>query len=411
MDAQLTLTPSQLRQLAIACQGLTGQPAQPTRDDMLSAIQQIRCVQLDPINVIARSPLLVLWSRLGNYDPADLDHLLWQDRALFEYWAHAASIVLAEDFPIFQHHMLNHKGGGGAWAQRFREWVEANESFKQFILDELSERGPLFVDEIEDRSEVPWPSSSWGSGRSTPLMLDWLWMRGHVTVTYRDGNGFGLRKQWGLLKHQLPGWTDHRPLPEEEVVRLATERALRALGAGRLRDVKNYFTRGRYPGLAKTLKKLEQEGLIQPITIAQNGQAWSDTWYAHIATLPLIEAIQRGDWQGQTVLLSPFDNLIADRDRTERLFDFHYRIEIYVPAAKREYGYYSMPILHQDRLIGRLDPKVDRQNNHLVINSFHLEPEVTLDPPTARAVEDSIQALAAFVGAETIEYPAGCPIG
>ncbi len=411
MTTHLTLTPTDLRHLALSSQGLASQPAAPTRDDMLAAIRQIRCVQLDPINAVARSPLLVLWSRLGAYDEADLNALLWDDRALFEYWAHAASIVLAEDFPIFQRHMVDYKLGNGKWAQNFGQWVDANDAFRQYVLDELGERGPLYSDQIEDRTEVPWESSGWSSGKSATRMLDYLWLSGQTTVTNRKGAGFGLRKQWGLLEHQLPGWVDHEVWPEERVVADATQKALRPLGAGRLRDIKNYFVRNRYPSLPETLDHLIEEGVVHPATIVGDDGEWPDTWYIHNDSLPLLAQIQRGEWQGQTVLLSPFDNLIADRDRTELLFDFYYRIEIYVPKAKREYGYYSMPILHGDRLIGRLDPKLDRKTNVLAINAFHLEPGVTLDAASRTAVEATIDQLAAFVGAETITYPPDSPVG
>jgi uncharacterized protein len=402
----ITLSPQDVRRLAVAAQRLEAPAARPTRADILDTIRQITCVQIDPINVVARTQLLVPYSRLGAYDPAELESLLWEDKALFEYWAHAASIVLTDDYPLFQYQMRNRKRSNGAWAQRYYEWLEANHSFRQFILDELEQRGPLFADEIEDRAELDWPHQGWGHGNHIIMMLEHLWVHGQVTVTGRDGNGYGLKKQWGLMAHQLPQWQAHEPLPAREVVRRAVERALPALGVGRLRDIRNYFTRNHYPGLAGVLAELEAEERIQQVTVRGDNGDWPDSWYIHRDTLPLLERLQAGEWRPQTVLLSPFDNLIADRDRTELLFDFFYRVEIYVPAAKRQYGYYTMPVLHGDRLIGRIDPKMDRRNSRLIVNAIHLEPDVKSNAATRRAIKGAIERLATFLGAAEINYPA-----
>jgi uncharacterized protein YcaQ len=397
---QLTLTPDEARRLSVAAQRLEAPPVAPSRAMMLDTIRQITCVQLDPINAVARSPLLVLYSRLGpGYNTADLEGLLWEDRALFEYWAHAASIVLADDFPLFQRRMQRQDRSNSAVSRRYWQWYAGNAAFRQYILDEMRTRGPLFANELEDRAEVTWDSSGWSSNRSVTMMIERLWLDGEVTVTRRDGDGFGLKKQWGLMEHQLPAWTDHVPWTEERVVRQAVERALPALGAGRLRDIRNYFTRGEYPALAKALAGLRADGRILEAAVGD----WPGPWYLHVDTLPLLERLRGGGWRPQTVLLSPFDNLIADRDRTELLFDFFYRIEIYVPAAKRQYGYYVMPILHGDRLIGRVDSKMDRAANVLIVNAIHMEPGHALTGDTGAAVEAAIGDLAQFLGADTAD--------
>lgn len=401
--AALTLTPQDARRLNIACQRLEAPLPNPTRADLLDTIRQITCLQIDPINVVARTQLLVPFSRLGRYDPAGLETLLWDDRALFEYWAHAASIVLSEDYPFFRPHMDAWKPSGGVWGERYKAYIEANRSFRQRILAELAARGPLFADEFESEADDPWPHKSrWGGGKDIGNLLEYLWFRGRVTVTRREGNGYGLKKQWGLMAHQLGGRV-HEPIPDRpELTRRAVERAMRALGPARTQDVRRYFTRFQYPDLPKVIKGLADEGVIQPVEIAGDDGPWPGRWYLHNDLRAELQRVRR-DWRPQTVLLSPFDNLIADRDRTERLFDFVYRVEIYVPAAKRQYGYYVMPVLHGDRLIGRVDPKMDRQTNRLIINAIHLEPGVDADE-TQRPIEEAIESLAAFLGAEAIDY-------
>ena len=401
----LTLTLQEARRLAVAAQRLEAPQPNPTKADILDTIRQITCLQLDPINVVARTQLLVLFSRLGSYNVADLESLLWDDKALFEYWAHAASIVLADDFAIFRPQMIHREPSNNVWRQRVHDYWVANEGFRGRILSEMAARGPLFAEEIASQADVAWVyGNTWGSGKDIGIILDMMWWRGYVTVTRRAGNGYGLKKQWGLMEHQLGDRIHEPPVERAVLVRRAADRALLALGPARLRDVRRYFTRHTYPGLNAALAALEADGVIQKVAIRDGGD-WPGPWYLHRDLLSELERIRREEWQPQTVLLSPFDNLIADRDRTHLLFDFFYRIEIYTPPAKRQYGYYVMPILHGDRLIGRVDPKMDRQANRLVVHAVHLEPGVKLDEATRPAVMASIESLAAFLGGKSIEYP------
>lgn len=399
--AQLSLTPDEARRLAVAAQCLEAPQPAPTRAHMLDTIRQITCVQLDPINAVARNPLLILFSRLGNYDPADLYSLLWEDKALFEYWAHAASIVLTDDYPFFHDQMQDRDPGNGFWLEQYLTWLNANASFRQEILDEMRARGPLFAEEITAQAGMEWEFSGWSSGRAVTRMIDVMWTDGEVTVTRRTGDGFGTRKQWGLLEVQVPAAVGHTPWPVDEVVRRAAERSLLALGVGRLRDVRNYFIRNRYPNLQEALALLEAMGRIVPVTVGD----WPGPWYIHRDNLPLLERLRRGDWHPQTVLLSPFDNLIADRDRTELLFDFFYRIEIYVPAAKRQYGYYVMPILRGERLIGRVDLKMDRKAKTLQVNNIYTQPGYQLAGETKQAVYGALDSLGEFLAAEQVALP------
>jgi len=407
MTQPLTLPVAEARRLSIVAQQLEAPPAAPTKADLLDTIHRITCLQIDPINVVARTQLLVPFSRLGQYDPADLEVLLWDDKALFEYWAHAASIVLADDYPIFRPQMYQRQLAGGVWRERVNGWLEANEPFRRSILDELAERGPLYAEEITAQvAHVPWGyENNWGSSKDVGFMLEAMWLRGDVTVTRRSGNGFGLKKQWGLMEHQLGDRVYEPPVDRPLLVRQAVERALLALGVAQARDVKQYFTRHNYPGLPKALAELVAEGRVQRVAVRGDSGEWPGPWYLHNDLLPELERLRRGEWRPQTTLLSPFDNLIADRDRTERLFDFRYRIEIYTPAAKRQYGYYVMPILQGDRLIGRVDPKMDRQAKRLTINAIHLEPGVVFAGETRAAIEMAVESLATFLGATSVDYP------
>jgi uncharacterized protein YcaQ len=395
-----TLTPTDARRLAIVKQRLAGPRPTPDRAAVLDTVRDLGCLQLDPISAVARSHVLVLWSRLGFFDPSDLEALLWEERRLFEYWAHRASIVLTEDYPI--HHMLMRRYPSDRWAhsRRTRLWVKQNVALKRHVLARLRKDGPLRLRDFEDRSVVGWQSGGWTSGRNVDRMLDVLWTQGRVVVSGRIGND----KLWDLAERWLPEWTPRERLSEQEVVRRTAQRSLRALGVATARHIDNHFTIGRYPGLLPVLERLEKDGTVERVRIVDDGQAWPGTWYVHSEDLPHLERLGEGGWEPRTTLLSPFDNMIIDRSRTERLFGFHFRMEIYVPKSKRQFGYYVLPILHGDRLIGRIDPAFDRTREVLVVNALHPEEGWSMEGSTGRAVRAAIEELAGFLGAREVEY-------
>lgn len=395
-----TITPTIARRLAIQKQHLAGERPPPTSGGILDMTRDLGCLQLDPISAVARSHTLVVWSRVGNYDHAELNKLLWEERQLFEYWAHAASIVLSEDYAIHQTMMRKYAVGDSPWATRVRQWVEHNKALHDYMLGEITARGPLASRQLEEGGKIPreWVSSGWTSGRNVSRMLDYLWTKGLIAVAGRSGG----QKLWDLTERCLAQWINGHSLTEEEVVYQAAQKSLRALGVGRVQHVKVHYIRGRYPGLEKTLALLEQERRIVRVEIKDEAGALPGPWYIHADDVPLLERLLAGEWQPRTTLLSPFDNLICDRKRTELMFDFFYRIEIYVPKEKRQYGYYVLPILHGDRLIGRIDPTMNRKQKKLVINAVYAEP----DAPEAAgsAVRATIEELGTWLGAKEIEY-------
>jgi uncharacterized protein len=396
------ISPTIARRLAISRQRLCGPVPEPGAAGMLGVIRDLGCLQLDPISAVDRSHRLVLWSRLGAYDPTDLDVLLWQERRLFEYWAHVASIVLTEDYPI--HRLLMRTYGTGesrtASGKRLRTWVAENGDLRTRILDALAADGPLPARHFEDPSRTEWHSHGWTSGRSVSQMLDYLWTRGEIAVAGRQG----LTRLWDLAERWLPEWTPREELPEREIVRRAVARSLRALGVARARHIQIHFTRHRYPGLAQVLGELEAEGVVHRVGIGDGADALPGPWYVHTDDLVLLDRLEAGEWSPRTTLLSPFDNLIADRARTEILWGFRYRVEIYVPPARREYGYYVLPILHGDRLVGRLDPRMDRKKGTLHVGAVWAEPDPPADAGTAEAIADAVEDLAAFFGAGKVDY-------
>jgi uncharacterized protein YcaQ len=325
------------RRIAVRAQLLNG-----SATNLLDTVRRLGFLQIDPISSIATPQTLVLWSRLGEYDVAELDRLLWQDKKLFESGAFIRPI---EDYPLVLARMRRNRTGRYAWERRGMEFLETNARFKRHLLRELEQHGPLLSREIEADLMVSRDPSEWWGSRKVTLMLELLEGRGVVAVVGRQGK----QRRWDLAER----WYPHvDPPPLEEAERLLEEKHFRALGIRAARD-------GGW--------EIHPEADDRPVP-------------------------------ARTTFLSPFDRLIHDRDRMEALFGFRYRLEMYVPPAKREYGYYVLPILRGDRLIGRIDPVLDRKAGVLRVNSVHWEPgakPVSLDKP--------LRSLARWLGAGSIE--------
>lgn len=400
-----TISPTLARRLAITCQRLAGPRPRADADGILDLVRQLGCLQLDPTNVVAPSHRLVLWSRLGAYDPAALDTLRWEQRRLFEYWAHAASIVLTEDYPIHSRTMRDYARGESGWSRRFQQWIADNAALKRHVLTELRRHGPLPARSFEDRAARVWQSKGWTSGRNVERVLAYLWIIGTVVVAGRTAGA----RRWDLAKRWLPDWTPKDRWSRTEVVQRAAQRSLRALGVARASDIQRHFIRDRYPGLATVLQALVRSGAIVPVDVKDGSLAWPGTWYIHRDDLPLLDHLEGNGWQPRTTLLSPFDNLICDRPRTRLMFEFDFAIEIYVPAARRKYGYYALPILHGDQFVGRIDAALDRKRNDLMLRGIHVEDGAGIRSAGAAAAK-AISELATFVGAQTVT-PAGAVPG
>lgn len=379
----MKVSPAAIRRLAIRNQRLAG----PRAASLLETVRALGCLQLDPTNVVARNHLLVLFSRHGAFDETTFEKLAYEDRALFEYWAHEASYVLSEDLPIHRHYMRPPRG----WRTRLAAWWESEHEFRAHILERLAAEGPLRAREIEDRANVPWESTGWTNARNVARMLDLMWVRGVVGISRRDG----AQRLWDLMERCLPPDAPEEELSDEEVTRRAAPRAIRALGAARIPHIRAHFTRNRYPHLERVL---ETHPDLRRITVDGLG----DDWWIHVEDLETLDA----DFRGRTVLLSPFDNLLCDRARTEQLFGFTHRLEIYTPKAKRRWGYFVLPVLHGDRLVARADLAMDRKTNTLVALAVHAEPDAPRGKRLPQAIRRELERLAAWRGATALEVRA-----
>jgi uncharacterized protein YcaQ len=349
-------TKEQARRIAIRAQVLeSNRPS-----DLVSLVGRLTLLQIDPTAAIAPSADLVAWSRLGNsYRPDDLRQAVEVDRTLFEY---DATVRPIRDLGLFL--------AGASQRptyERTRQWLEANDRFRRDILKRLRTDGPLTSREIPDTSVVPWPSSGWTNNRNTTQMLEVLMLRGEVAISGRVGR----ERVWDLPERVYPA--DLEIPTVEEATRLRNERRLASLGIAR----------------AKT-----RATPVEPVDVGEAGEpaeveGVKGRWRVDPASL--------GDeFTGRTALLSPFDRLIHDRVRASELFDFEYTLEMYKPADKRRWGYYALPILHGDRLVGKLDAAADRDASVLRVHAIH--EDVPFTPSMARAIDEEVDQLAAWLG-------------
>jgi uncharacterized protein len=371
----------------------------PTRKELLSVLRSIRYLQIDPTSVVCKSQFLVLWSRLGNYDVRILDDMLWKDRSLFEYWAHGASIALTEDYPLFKLGMKIATNNLTPYQKRVQDFVEANKELSDHIKGELSSRGPLVSSEIEDKSEERWRSTGWSNERNVGKMLEIMHRRGEVVVHSRSNGG---QKKWDLAAKYYASFPQ-RDLNDHEITRKGLEISLKAMGVATMLQMRDYFQPGRRPAseVLKAINEMEGEGLIVPVEIENIPTRRTGRWFVHSEDMKILADLGK-HWRPKTTLLSPFDNLIYDRVRTNYLFGFSAIFEAYVPKEKRIYGYYVLPILHGDKLVGRVDPEMDRKNRVFRINSIHLEKGVGGSKDLLNPIRNTIRDLARFLGAEKI---------
>jgi uncharacterized protein len=359
------LSRADARRIAVRAQLLTRE--RPS--DLVETVRQLSLLQIEPTNAIAPSAELVLWSRLGSrFDPRELWDAVDEQRLIELHQALRAP----EDIALFRAEMAEWPGSGDVreWQQEVRDWVRANNGCRRDILDRLRADGPLPASELSDTCVVPWRSSGWNNNRNLRMMLDKLVQRGEVAAA----GGTGRDRLWDLASRIYP---DDPVPPVEEARRLRDQRRLRSLGIARAKGPKLPF---------------------EPVDVGESGA-------------PAVVEGVRGQWRvdpaqlaqpftGRAALLSPFDRLIADRRRMEELFEFDYILEMYKPAGARMWGYYALPILYGDRLVGKLDARADRKEGELRVAAVHRD--VPFTTAMTAAVDREIADLARWLGLEVV---------
>jgi uncharacterized protein len=365
------------RRAAVRAQLLSG----PRPKDIVEVVEHLGGLQLDPTSAVARSEHIVLWSRVGDYDIAELDRAMYGEHKLFEY---GSWILPMSEFALHRAAMRRYLSGPTTRQRYVRDWLAANATFRRYISSELRRRGPLRSREFADRAAVPWHTGGWNDGKNVGRMLDAMWAVGDVTIVGRDGS----QRVWDVAERSYP-----RGISALSVAKAASRRMagqLRMRGIARASQF-GYGVEGKLADWKKTLQGLISQGVVTAVQV----KGLPGEWYAHRDALAPRRFVPR------TTLLSPFDQLISNRERSEELFGFRFKLEIYIPGSKREYGYYVMPILHGERLIGRIDPLYRRKSRTLEVNAVYAEPDAPAG--AAGGVVRAIRDLARWLGATGIE--------
>ena len=364
MKPTLELTREQARRIAVRAQLLDA----PRPTDALEVVRRLTVLQADHTAAVAHNAHLVLWSRLGtSYSPAVLDDAL-EDRTLVEL---QGMIRPAEDIALFRAEFEAWPGAGELkpWQQEVLEWVEDNEECRAEILDRLEEGGPLPARDLPDRCAVPWKSSGWTNNKSVLKLITFMEARGEVAVGARSTR----ERLWDLAERVYPPVADVPPLADAIAER--NLRRLQALGIARAKSVE-------VPGERNDVGSAGVTAVVEGV----KGQ-----WQVDPARLD-------GDFTGRAALLSPLDRLVFDRKRIEEIFEFDYQLEMYKPAASRRWGYWALPVLYGDRLVGKLDATADRDAGLLRVDALH--EDAPFSSTVRDAVEEQVEELARWLGLE-----------
>lgn len=378
------------QKLAVIKQALHQRPASADKATLLDVMRKIRLLQMDTVSVVARSHYLVMLSRIGLYNPDDLDALLYPDRQVFEQWAHAMCRIPVEDYEYFapiikarQKDPLNH------W--RVHKLGDNPQEVLDWVLDEIRKNGPMASKNFRDTSDGP---RGWWDWKPAKVALDILSTNGVLMVNHRNN----FQMYYDLAERVLPASAESPTKPKADYQRWAVLRSIGCLGVATVKHACDYY-RQKKPTVQSLIEALEAEGAVIPVEV----EGWKDTAYVLPEDLPLINEIEAGQHQPQvTTFLSPFDNLTWNRDRLSELFGFEYTIEMYLPQAKRKFGYYVLPILQNGRFVGRLDPKADRKTRTLLVHKIALESGEKMTDELVTDIAGALREFMEFHGSEQL---------
>lgn len=376
------LSIQQARKLALASQGLLSKrPFGAGRNGALAAIRHLGYIQIDSISVIERAHHHALWTRVPGYRVQHLDELQIKTRQIFEYWSHAAAYLPIEDYRFCLPRMH-------AIASGEKHWFEPDRKLMREVLARIKQEGALMARDFEppkDRKPGPW--WQWKPAKKA---LEQLFIEGKLMVVHRNG----FQKVYDLPERVLPAGINTTMPSTEEYSRFLIERAIRANGLVTAPEI-SYQRKGAKQSVRQTLQEMVHAGEILHVQVRGSEQ----TWYTTGAQLESLAKLRRSN---SLRLVCPFDNAIIQRKRIQELFDFDYQVECYVPASKRKYGYYCLPILWQSKLVGRLDPKADRPGKVLIIKTVTFEPKFGDIDAIAAPLGRRLQDLAGFNGCDQV---------
>lgn len=382
------LTISAARNLHLCAQGLLKKPRRrATPADILSAIQRMSLLQIDTINIVARSPYLVLFSRLGGYQQQWLDDALSRGD-LMEYWAHEACFLPRSDFALVRHRMLSPDQMG--WKYR-KEWMHEHVAEIEQLIEHIQHNGPVRSADFEHPRKG---ASGWWEWKPQKRHLEGLFTSGKVMVVERRN----FQRVYDLTHRVMPHWNDERDLLDQVAAEaIMLDNSARSLGIFRAQWLADYY-RLRQPALKPLLQEWQEQQRIVRVEVEKLGEMW-----LHADFLPLLAQAQEGTLTAtHSAVLSPFDPVVWDRKRAEQLFNFSYRLECYTPAPKRQYGYFVLPLLHKGQLVGRMDAKMHRKTGVLEVIALYLEEGVRVSATLEKGLNAAVSEFAGWQGANQV---------
>jgi hypothetical protein len=392
--------------MALYAQGLitrNGVEAEPTRSSICRMVERLGCVQIDTLNLVRRSHYLVLWSRLGTYNPADFDSLVYNNehRQLFEGWQRIASIIPIIDYRYQIPHQTRLRNDP---SEGFTRWFDQEGmSLMNLVLERIRKEGALRAADFEYQGPK---RGSWWDWKPAKTALEYLYAFGELMIS----NRVNFQRVYDLTERVLPAWVDIQPPTLAERDRYWVEQAALALGIGTPMQMigYSYYKKG---GLKPIQEGLVDEGVLVEVQ-AEQVDGSSQPMLVHQNKLGTLEHIAGGDIRAErTTFLSPFDNLFWAYGRDEQLWGFRQRLEAYLPAAKRTWGYFCLPILHKDRLVGRFDPKLERKTGVLRIKALYLEEGVELDEELVSEMAETMRDFMKFHNAKELVIEKSQPKG
>jgi uncharacterized protein YcaQ len=403
MEIETITTPLEaVKRLTVRKQFLAGNtPTGSFNDKLKSIIRNIGYIQWDPVTIVAPSHLISIWSRIGKFDWSELDKMMWKDKEVLFHWTPIAWLVLAEDYPIFYSLMTSYpnsmRKGWASHAESASKFLKSHHEMKLKVLNRLKE-GPAETGQFKDYSIKKKNSDGWGSGNEVTEMLFHLQMTGEVMVVGHSGN----QNLWDLTDNFLPQSVERKIFPVVELEESTAIRAMRALGVSAEHDIYRYFVRGRYSNVKGTIRKLVEDRKAVKVKI--EGEHKAKEYYILSEDIKTLDAIISDKWEPRLSLISPFDNVITLRDRAQKIFNFNYILEQFVPKEKRKYGTYVLPILWGSNLVGRIDAKFEKEQKTLNILRVYAEPGFENETIIGEKLACRVEDFADFLGADKVKY-------
>ena len=388
------------RKLSLLKQGFR-QFSVTEKHHVLDIIRKLGCIQIDTINVVERNHYMAVWSRFGSYDKKWLDELLYLNRKVFEYWAHAASLIPIENYRYFIHTMKKHNQGLKARAEKR---LKEKALLLDKILDEIRRNGPMSTSNLELDEKQTERKAGWWSWSATKMALEMLFNAGILMVSYRRN----FQRYYDLAENCLPSGVDVTESAEEERQRFCIMNTFHAYGVAKPSDVSNCyyqwstFTPLKGQTFKKVLKNLVSEDMVREVTV----KGFQGLYYMLMEDFELAQKITDAQLNcfDEVTFLSPFNNLTWSKTRIHEFFNFSPKLEAYVPQNKRKFGYYNMNILYKDKLVGRIDPKIHRARRLLEIKLFHLEKGFKFDAEFKEKLAEAFRRFMIFHNAEKITF-------